>query len=546
MTERRYNIEFEVISPLHIGAGEENNWLSGVDFVEKNNMVYVLDINKLLEDKTLSGNLQSLFLNGNNNGLANILGSKLNEFKRFEFHLPAETKNEIKSFIRTKLYNKPVVVGSSLKGAIRSALFNYIREGETDLVSVYGSLEHGTDFMRFINVGDILMSSTILVNSKLFNLMKDPDDGEWYGGWKHADKKTNEHYSSNRFNTLYECVKPGTKGAGTIDLKETEYKLLQNKKDVKISHEQKKTMLMEGGINKLFEVINNATKAYLQKEKHFFEYYNTAERTEEIIDFIDNLIDMIPQDNSFCIIKMAAGTGFHSITGNYKFEDFVDTGIWEPDNSNYGKAKYKSRRIAEYNGKLQLMGFAKLRGITKDEAEAINEANLDEPKPIPNKKEIAEREKREQEERAYEELMTEAKCMFESGEWEKAMEKTQQAGKIMPDRKEHTELYNKCKKAKEDKTNEAYNILIEDSVNKFKQPLAEVIKGKTSLGNLLGTTKKWLSKDDHTFGKTEFAALLDAINMLPPKEKKTIKKKKNSILSVIGQEWENELSEKIQ
>ena len=124
MTERRYNIEFKVISPLHIGAGEESNWLSGVDFVEKNNMVYVLDIKKLLEDKTLSDNLQSLFLNGNNNGLANILGSKLNEFKRFEFHLPVETKNEIKSFIRTKLKNKPVVVGSSLKGAIRSALFN--------------------------------------------------------------------------------------------------------------------------------------------------------------------------------------------------------------------------------------------------------------------------------------------------------------------------------------------------------------------------------------------------------------------------------------
>lgn len=42
---------------------------------------------------------------------------------------------------------------------------------------------------------------------------------------------------------------------------------------------------------------------------------------------------------------MSAGSGFHSITGDWQFSDYTNTEIWK-DGRNAGKMKYKSRKIA--------------------------------------------------------------------------------------------------------------------------------------------------------------------------------------------------------
>ena len=48
MTDLRYNIQIEVVTPLSVGAGIQNDWVKGVDFVQKNNKLYVLDLNKMM------------------------------------------------------------------------------------------------------------------------------------------------------------------------------------------------------------------------------------------------------------------------------------------------------------------------------------------------------------------------------------------------------------------------------------------------------------------------------------------------------------------
>ena len=42
----KYNIELEVITPLSIGSGNDNEWVPGADFVMNDGKVYVLDIQK--------------------------------------------------------------------------------------------------------------------------------------------------------------------------------------------------------------------------------------------------------------------------------------------------------------------------------------------------------------------------------------------------------------------------------------------------------------------------------------------------------------------
>ena len=64
---------------------------------------------------------------------------------------------------------------------------------------------------------------------------------------------------------------------------------------------------------------------------------------------------------------MSAGVGFHSITGDWQFDDYDKTKMWA-DGRNAGKKKYKSRKIAEYNNRLQLMGFVRLRSLSEQEA----------------------------------------------------------------------------------------------------------------------------------------------------------------------------------
>ena len=126
-----------------------------------------------------------------------------------------------------------------------------------------------------------------------------------------------------------------------------------------------KNAILDGGAEKLFGIINHATRNYLLKEKEFFEKYKEAERTKEILNGIEDLLTLIPQNNSYCIMKMSAGSGFHSITGDWQNKDYLNTGLWRKsvNGDEVAIPKYKSRKIAEFNGKLLLMGFIKLTVI---------------------------------------------------------------------------------------------------------------------------------------------------------------------------------------
>ena len=47
MEDKRYPIELEVITPLSVGAGNDNDWVKGLDFVQKDGKVYVIDMQKV-------------------------------------------------------------------------------------------------------------------------------------------------------------------------------------------------------------------------------------------------------------------------------------------------------------------------------------------------------------------------------------------------------------------------------------------------------------------------------------------------------------------
>lgn len=556
----KHHIELEVITPLSIGSGNENEWVPGADFVIKDKKVYVLDIQKAVKNGADLNKLTNLFIKTDSTGICNLLGNGLEIASKYIFKAPATTSNPIKSFVRTQLFDKPVVTGSSLKGAVRSALFKYLRTNERDNEAVFGKMKDGSDFMRFIQISDFEMPSSILVNSKLFNLRK--EDGNWYGGWKHMKEETTERYKPEGFNTLYECIEPHQKGFGSINLNTTAFDLLfQKGRNITITYPNEKVELIHDSISKLFMVINNATKNYLEKERAFLLNYS-AERTEELVENIDDLLDLIPEDNSCCLMKMSAGVGFHSITGDWQYSDYSNTGIHN-EGRNKGKHKYKSRKIAEYKGNLQLMGFVKLREITEIEngiaiasiqnrheeciGKILAPILANEAAEIEAEQQREQRKKEQEEHRQkeilYQKLIEEANNLIIEGKWDEALSKANEASNLFPERPEHEVVIGNCNR---NKMIGDYKVEVKRGQDeRFSKPLEEIIGNISSIGNLTGTITKWLKFDNsHSIEETEYRAILNRVNAfktIAPKEWKVLSKKRKDFAKAIGEEWTDKL-----
>ena len=360
----RYNINIEVVTPLAIGAGTECDWTRGVDYVVKDNKVFVLDLQKAISKGVDVDRFSALLASSDEKGICELLDKHLETSSRYIFDIPVTSANPIKAFLRNQLHDKPVIAGSSLKGAIRSVIFSYLRREERDNQSVFGSSKDGTDFMRFIQIGDIEMEATKLVNTRLINLWKDKSGYMWHGGWKHGNHFTSKEYLPMGFNTLYECVLPGMSGRGNIKFSKEGFMTVVNnpKLTEKVKYASEKNAILDGGPEKLFGIVNDATRNYLLKEKEFFEKYQEAEYNESILNSIEDLLDRVPKDSSYCILKMSAGSGFHSITGDWQFDDYLQTGFHNKfvEGEQLKIPRYKSRKIAEYDSRLLPMGFVKL------------------------------------------------------------------------------------------------------------------------------------------------------------------------------------------
>jgi hypothetical protein len=356
----KHNIKVEILTPLSVGGSGEDNWKQGVDYIIKGNKLYHLSLKKMIEYCIKSEAIANIY--ANQQPITSLIApNELENICDKVYPCSVSSATDVRNMIRNQLSGKPIIPGSSFKGAIRSALLHQMYKSDPKNPmkesAYFGELKYGENFMRYVKVSDIEFPDTQLVNTKIYNLRK--ENNEWEGGWKHGGSRgTNEYFDSVGFNTLYECLTPNMSSIGSI--------AISNGDTFRhgVNTQLKQSILSANGIFELFKQINQSTKDYLNSEKDFFKTYGDAEGSEEIINSIDALIDRIPDDNSYCILKMSAGCGFHSITGNWQYEDYTTIGEWGPretKNKNlWNKHKYKSRKIADYNDNLTLMGFVKI------------------------------------------------------------------------------------------------------------------------------------------------------------------------------------------
>ena len=362
---KKYNLEIEVLTPLSIGAGAEKDWVRGIDFVVDKGKLYKLRIKKMVEFGIKPEDLSYYFCSKNEAGLISKLGSNLSRVSDLIINIPAKSDNDVKSFVKNQLTGNPILTGSSIKGAIRSVLFQYFGGYTGNGKEVFGSSTDGDEFMRFVELSDAEFKNTSLVNTKIFNLQ---NQGGWMGGWKHGANNTDSDFKATGFNTIYECLMPGQQGFSAVKLSATLYDQFASHVRPHIKSE-KKSLILHNDISILFGIINKHTKDYLKKERDFFSQFE-ADRTDDIIDSIDKLLSMIPNNNSYCVLKMSAGSGFHSITGDWQFGDYTKAPLDRKRNIN-GNVNPKSRKIAVWDNNLSLMGFVKLRALSDEETSKL-------------------------------------------------------------------------------------------------------------------------------------------------------------------------------
>ena len=363
----KINIELEVLTPLAIGAGAEKDWVLGMDYVVDNGYLYKLNLHKIAAAGIDLQKLTSYFAEKDSKGVKELIGQRLEEVSDFRKPMPCNSDNDIKAFVKNQLTGKPIAPGSSIKGAIRSILLEYFTQDKQTRIemrnseklnesTILGTAQNGTGFLRFIKFSDVDFEETTLVNTKIFNLQN--INGSWAGGWKHGKNNTDGQFKPKGFNTIYEVISSGQQGYGSLMLSEKGFKLLLDNTKANLPYPSDKRCLLSS-TDYLFETINHHTLTYLKKELAFFDTYPT-EKTSEIKENIQYLLSEVRnalKDKSCCIFKMSAGSGFHSITGDWQFDDYASGLLNRKKNKD---AKPKSRKIAIWQDEYMLMGFVKM------------------------------------------------------------------------------------------------------------------------------------------------------------------------------------------
>lgn len=386
---KKYALKCEILTPTFIGTGSEHKWAEGVDYIIKDNILYHLSFKNLIKQWDESQLLSTI----KNRGLQSLIGNDYQKFADQIFNGINTSAPEVNLMIKNQLYNQAIIPGSSIKGAIRSIILKYLLTGnklEKNSINTYfGSINDGNNLMRFIKFPDISFNKTEIINSKTFNLYSNGDKS--VGGWKGKDKTTSE-FNPSGFNFLYETLVPNNKSFVDLMISEKLFNIVTDKQRTSSNKLLiSKIELINKNIIFLFDIINKHTREYLVKEKEFFNKYQT-DNTDLIIDNINNLLERLDNSkNNSCILKIGSGSGFHSITGDWQFDDYSIQKIMSSPNKrsiakstnkfNEFEKSPKSRKIAIRNNELFLMGFIELTILNENEANSlktvINKSKLD-------------------------------------------------------------------------------------------------------------------------------------------------------------------------
>jgi CRISPR/Cas system CSM-associated protein Csm5 (group 7 of RAMP superfamily) len=366
-----HTINLKVLTPVHIGMGSEKKMIRGADFVYEEGTYKILNQNKLLsnlEQKDVFA-ISGYMADGNYDEFTRYIKSKKLlsvESIEYEWESSYSRAFEIRCAFKDGSGNY-FMPGSSVKGALRSVTGTALWNGRKEDIN-YNMLMGNIDnnLMRFLQVTDCYVNEKPgIYPVKVFSA--DKLNGTQFGSWKDNSRGGhNEIFNAEKFVTYYEMLPDGLNGNATtgtfrINWGTNEF-VRKEKRDSVLNIE---IFNNPDGIQWLWNAIKSSTDKFLNSEIEFFGTYLNDSINDHFLDELYWLKEENLADENTCILRLGANVGWHTITGNWKFDDFAEAVEQNRGHVAGGRElAYKTRKLGfdgtGENRRFFLPGFVKL------------------------------------------------------------------------------------------------------------------------------------------------------------------------------------------
>lgn len=358
-------IKIETITPVHIGSG--NMLKNNNDFVVENGYIHIIDPAKILQligEENLSSWVAIIERGGSQKEyVKSKTGATPDKYslRKIESFCDVKGGDTLKECMHNGM-GLPYIPGSSIKGAIRTAILATLASREQGLETLVKDQDHkgkvnskqiearffggppNKDLFRFLQVGDayFVKGSEVAIRMVMgLNITQQSD------------------MQTNKKPQIVETIWEGEESELRIKITDTEGRLPNEIRTIK----------------SLFKLINDHTRKLLQTEIEFWEKQG-KNGAEEYIERIKDILAEVKYCNAEkeCILRIGHASGWRFITGAWseKLNNFKRDIIWaaRPKNEDYQDYEFpKSRRLAEtFNVgdeelKSYMLGFVKLSVI---------------------------------------------------------------------------------------------------------------------------------------------------------------------------------------
>ncbi|NLK93089.1 MAG: type III-A CRISPR-associated RAMP protein Csm5 [Bacteroidales bacterium] len=305
------DFKLEVLSPVNIGSGEILSQFS--DYVYDDGFVYILDhellIKKLMRGKNGEKKIDEFVKIVQNQAKGNIrdrfeLKSFLTEagldFKQYVLRKIA-VKEEIKEQIQLHLKSagQPIIPGSSLKGAIRTALISHLFDGEE------WKLQNKRNYIGediFGSFGNDLLKHLLIADTLPFR-QQDLGIARFY----------NFHLQNNKADIplVKEIITRGSVSAFSIKTTASQVELKDEFSFLQLGQEES-----------LLPIINEYTHKNIELELKHLRGHNNVE-INAVRDFYSSLLQAVEQADSIkkAYLRIGSGKTFYDNTIGQSLSD---------------------------------------------------------------------------------------------------------------------------------------------------------------------------------------------------------------------------------
>lgn len=328
-TEFKFEISIE--SPIHIGSGDE---LYSNDFVVQNESVFFIDIDKVLQEVSNKGMDPQVLCNeieqfGMQFDLKKFLDRyMINPSKVSRYSLPCHwAPRRIRTLVKNA-FGIPLIPGSSIKGAMRTALAWYFlkdegmrNEVETTLQKVLWDLDQIRDRKRRENASrnwerkigqeledlvfygkkrdpqyDIHKAVTVTDTSLKADLLE-------LAVCKIFSLNREKRLVPEKYDIFTEVIMPGSR-AGTTEISLNRYFL--ERKLSEIGFNKDKVSLLK----EFPRICNEFSNNLIEYELDFFKTFELP----ELVQFYEKLLNSSSEKNNGFLLRLGYGVGWISTT----------------------------------------------------------------------------------------------------------------------------------------------------------------------------------------------------------------------------------------